>query len=159
MKIKRIFRLIFFLVICQLAGLAGSLVTTPAISTWYTGLNKPSFNPPSWLFAPVWTALYFLMGVSAYLVWSKGLKDKKVRTALFLFALQLVFNVLWSFLFFGLRSPLLALIEIIIFWVAILLTILSFFKISKPAGFLLLPYLLWVSFATLLNFFILQLNK
>ena len=155
---KKIFRLIFSLVICQLAGLAGSLVTTPAISTWYSSLNKPSFNPPNWLFAPVWTALYFLMGASLYLVWSKGLKDKKVRTALFLFVLQLILNILWSFLFFGLRSPFLAFIEIVVLWAAIFVTMLNFLKISKPAGFLLLPYLLWVSFASLLNFFIFRLN-
>ena len=155
MNIKRLIIAVF---VCQLAGLIGSLVTTPAIPTWYAALNKPSFNPPNWLFAPVWIILYFFMGLAMYLIWNKGLKDKRVKKALWLFALQLIFNVFWSFLFFGLRSPLLALIEIIILWVAILLTILSFFKISKPAGFLLFPYLLWVSFATLLNFFIFRLN-
>ena len=144
--------------VCQATGAVGSLFTSPSIPTWYASLQKPNFNPPNWIFAPVWTILFLLMGVSLYLIWSKGLRDKKVKTAFFIFAIQLILNMLWSFLFFGLQSPLYAFIEIIILWMAILLTIASFYKISKIAGYLLLPYILWVSFAAVLNFSILILN-
>lgn len=146
------------IIICQIVGLLGSLFTSPAIPTWYANLQKPSFNPPNWLFGPAWIALYTLMGISVSLVWGKGINKTAVKTALFIFGAQLVLNVLWSFLFFGLKSPLLAFIEIIFLWFFILLTILSFFRVSKIAGFLLLPYIFWVSFAALLNFYILKLN-
>ena len=144
--------------VCQTAGAVGSLFTSPSIPTWYASLQKPNFNPPNGVFAPVWTILFLLMGISLYLIWSKGLRDKKVKTAVIIFAIQLILNMLWSFLFFGLQSPLYAFIEIIILWLAILLTITSFYKISKIAGYLLLPYILWVSFAAVLNFSILVLN-
>jgi len=156
-KIK-ILKLVVSILVCQLAGIVGSLFTSPAISTWYTQLQKPSFNPPNWIFAPVWTLLFLLMGISFYLVWNKGLEDKKAKVALFIFAFQLVLNIFWSFLFFGLRFPLCAFIEIIILWLAILITIISFYRISKTAGLLLLPYIFWVSFAAILNFFLWQLN-
>lgn len=158
-KMKKTWKLIFFILLCQVAGLIGSLATAPAIPTWYATLNKPAFNPPNWLFAPVWTILYLLMGISAYLVWSKGTKKQKVKTPLLLFGFQLALNIAWSFLFFGWHSLFLALIEIIFLWLVILLTILSFTRISRLAGILLLPYLFWVSFATLLNFFIVKLNR
>jgi len=155
---SKILKLIISVLVCQGAGIVGSLFTTSAISTWYVTIQKPSFNPPNWIFAPVWTLLFLLMGISLYLVWSKGLKDKKIKTALFIFGIQLVLNIFWSFLFFGLQSPLYAFIEIIIFWLAISLTIISSYKISKLAAYLLLPYILWVSFASVLNFSILILN-
>jgi len=156
----KILKLIISILICQGAGAIGSLFTSPAISTWYATIQKPSFNPPNWIFAPVWTLLFLLMGISLYLIWSKGFKDKEIKTAIFIFFAQLILNIFWSILFFGLQSPLYAFIEIIILWVAILFTIISFYKISKTAAFLLLPYILWVSFAGYLNYSIwnLQIN-
>jgi len=151
-------KIIVSVLICQGVGAVGSIFTSPAISTWYAILQKPSFNPPNWIFAPVWTILFLLMGISLYLIWSKGWADKRVKIALFIFGIQLVLNILWSFLFFGLQSPLYAFIGIIILWLAILLTIISFYRISKPAAYLLLPYILWVSFASILNFSIMILN-
>lgn len=155
---KRILNLVLAILICQMAGLLGILAIMPAIPTWYSGLNKPDFSPPNWLFAPVWTLLYALMGASAFLIWQLGMDKKEVKTALAVFTLQLVLNMLWSFLFFGLHLPLLAFGEILFLWLLILLTINKFWSLSKPAAFLLLPYLLWVSFAALLNFFIVRLN-
>jgi tryptophan-rich sensory protein len=147
------------LIVCQLAGLLGSLFTTPAISTWYQTLNKPSFTPPSWLFAPVWIGLYLLMGISLFLVWKKKEQDLRVNEALMIFFIQLILNAFWSIAFFGLRSPLLGLVDIIFLWMGILLTIQKFFKISRNGALLLLPYLLWVSFAALLNFSLWVLNR
>ncbi len=154
-----VIKLVVSIVICQLAGLIGSLFTTPSIPTWYATLQKPSFTPPNWLFAPVWTTLFVLMGISAFLVWRKGLNDKQVRISLSIFGAQLILNILWSIMFFGLKSPLVGFIEISILWLAILFTILKFFKISKTAGILLIPYILWVSFAAILNISIMILNS
>jgi benzodiazapine receptor len=154
-----IFQLVISLIVCQFAGFIGSVFTMPAIPTWYVSLNKPPFTPPNWLFSPVWIFLFVLMGISAFLVWSKGFGDKRVRIALSIFAVQLILNILWSAVFFGFRSPLAGLIEIAILWIAIWLTILNFFKVSKTAGLLLMPYILWVSFAAVLNFFIWRLNS
>lgn len=152
------FRLLACIVICQFAGLIGSVFTASSLESWYFLLEKPSFNPPSWVFFPVWTLLYTLMGVSLYLVWEHGLQQKEVKTGVFLFFSQLGLNTLWSLLFFGLKSPSYAFLEIIILWVAILLTIIQFWKISKSASLLLIPYILWVSFAALLNYQIWALN-
>lgn len=157
-KINEIFKLIASVVICQLAGLIGSLFTSPAIPNWYATLRKPTFTPPNSVFAPVWTTLFLLMSVSAYLIWRKGLQDKNVRICLLIFIFQLILNVLWSLLFFGLESPFYAFIEILILWLAIGFTILNFQKLSRMAGLLLLPYLLWVSFAAILNFNLWKLN-
>lgn len=156
--LNEVVKLIVSILICQFAGFIGSLFTPPAIPKWYTFLIKPPFTPPNWVFAPVWTTLFVLMGVSVYLVWSKGLSDKKVKTSLFIFGIQLVLNALWSLLFFGWRCPVCGFVEIIILWIAITLTILGFFRVSKMAGILLLPYWLWVSFAAVLNFSIWRLN-
>lgn len=158
MRIKSIIKLFSAVVVCQITGVVGSIFTRPSIPTWYSALQKPDFTPPDWLFAPVWITLYTLMGISAYLVWNKGFENKNIKISLFIFTVQLLLNALWSFLFFGLHSPLYAFIEIIILWVAIAIVILNFFRISLPAGFLLLPYLLWVSFAVVLNFYIMKLN-
>jgi len=152
-------RLIISIGICQLAGFLGSLFTTPAIPTWYASLNKPSFTPPNWIFSPVWITLYLLMGISLFLVLHKGLHEKYLNIALIIFGIQLLLNILWSMVFFGIKSPLAGFIVIIILWIAILITILYFFRISKAAGILLLPYILWVSFATVLNFFLFWLNR
>ena len=146
------------LIVCQLAGLLGSLFPTPAIPTWYATLKKPSFTPPNWIFSPVWISLFLLMGISLFLVWRRT-DHPKFKIAFFFFFVQLIFNVLWSIAFFGLKSPLLGLIDIILLWIAILLTIQNFLKISKFAGVLLIPYLLWVSFAALLNFSLWLLNR
>ncbi|MBU4351229.1 tryptophan-rich sensory protein [Candidatus Parcubacteria bacterium] len=158
MKQNNLLKLIGAIIGCQLAGLVGSIFTAPAINTWYSQINKPSFNPPNWIFAPVWTILFLLMGISFYLVWNKGLEDNKAKTAVLIFKVQLGLNILWSMLFFGLRQPLLAFIEIIILWGFILMTIIRFYKISRVAAYLLLPYLLWVGFASFLNYSILILN-
>ena len=157
MKIIDILRLIASILLCQVAGFLGALFTTPAIPTWYKTLNKPFFNPPNWIFSPVWISLFLLMGISLFMVWRRQ-DHPKFKTALIFFFVQLVLNILWSVAFFGLSSPLLGFINIILLWIAILLTIQNFLKVSKFAGVLLLPYFLWVSFATLLNFFLWILN-
>ncbi|MBS7631876.1 tryptophan-rich sensory protein [Candidatus Bathyarchaeota archaeon] len=157
-KYSNIVKLIISIFVCQLAGVLGSIFTMPAIPTWYASLRKPAFSPPNWLFAPAWTTLYILMGVSVYLIWSKGLHKPHVKTALAVFLIQLILNAVWSPAFFGLRSPLAGFVIIVILWVAILLTILSFLRISKAAGLLLIPYIAWVSFAAVLNCSILILN-
>ncbi len=150
-------KLFLALVICQMAGILGAIFTTPAINGWYTSLNKPGFNPPNWIFGPVWTLLYLMMGVSLYLVW-KTKPSKGRKLAMTMFGVQLGFNSLWSIIFFGLKRPDLALVEITVLWIFILLTILRFWKVSKLATWLLVPYLLWVSFASVLNFSIMRLN-
>ena len=158
MKKKDVVKLAISLLICQGAGFIGSLFTRSLIPTWYTALEKPSFTPPPWVFSPVWITLFALMGISLFIIWRRGLTEKKIGVALGIFGAQLIFNILWSALFFGLRSPLAGLIDIAVLWIAIALTIWYFFKISKIAGALLVPYLLWVSFAVVLNFSIWRLN-
>lgn len=152
---KNFFKLLFSIMICELAGIIGSVFTVSSIPTWYAGLNKPVFNPPNYIFGPVWTFLYLLMGISLFLIWIKG---EGIKNALIIFFIQLVLNTLWSLIFFGMKALLPAFIEIIIMWIFILWTIISFYKISKPASFLLVPYLLWVSFASVLNYYIWKLN-
>ncbi len=159
MKISDVLKLIGAILICQLAGVIGSLFTYRAIPIWYASLVKPAFNPPNWIFGPVWLTLYTLMGISAFIVLSHGWERKEVKTALYIFGGQLVLNSLWSIIFFGLRSPLYAFVEILLLLVLIVLTIYYFYKISKLSGLLLLPYLLWVSFAALLNLSIAILNS
>ncbi|MBN2250633.1 MAG: tryptophan-rich sensory protein [Candidatus Altiarchaeota archaeon] len=143
---------------CLAAGFIGSIFTAEAIPTWYASINKPELSPPNWVFAPVWSTLYVLMGVSAYLVWKKGLGSRGVKTALLAFVIQLALNAAWSFIFFGMRNPFLAFVEIIALWVSIAATILLFYRISRPASYLLVPYIVWVSFAAYLNYAIWQLN-
>lgn len=138
-----------------LAGFVGGLFTSSSVSTWYLTLNKPFFNPPDWVFGPVWTLLYILMGLSFYLVW---VNKKKNNLALSIFGIQLFLNLLWSVLFFGLRNPLFAFIEIIFLWAAILCAIILFYRIDKNASYLLIPYILWVSFAAVLNLYLVVLN-
>jgi tryptophan-rich sensory protein len=157
-RASKTIKLIVAILACQIAGIVGSLFTSPSIPTWYATLKKPDFTPPNWVFAPAWTFLFVLMGVSAYLVWNKGLENRKARIALLIFGIQLVLNALWSFLFFQLHSPLYAFFEIIILWLAIAITIFYFMRISKTAGLILFPYIIWVSFAAILNFYIARLN-
>jgi tryptophan-rich sensory protein len=149
--------LIVWLVLSLAAGTIGGLSTYEAIPTWYERIAKPAWTPPNWLFGPVWTVLYVLMGVAAWLVWRRGGWGEQSR-ALGLFVVQLVLNALWSYLFFGLRSPGLAFGELVVLWVAILLTLLAFWRVSRGAGALLVPYLAWVTFAGALNFAVWRLN-
>lgn len=139
------------------AGAIGSLATTPNIPTWYAALEKPFFNPPNWVFGPVWTLLYILMGVSLYLVWTAKSKQSKQR-AYTLFAIQLALNTLWSIVFFGLQQPWWAVIVIVMLLVAIGLTMQAFSKFSRTAALLLIPYIAWVTFATALNTAVAILN-
>jgi tryptophan-rich sensory protein len=156
--IKDIISLIVAVSLSLLAGIIGSFFTFNSIQEWYQFLEKPALNPPNWVFGPVWTSLYILMGVALFLVWKKGWKDKKVKIAINIFLIQLVLNALWSILFFGLQNPLLAFMEIVILWILIVVTMEKFYHISKPAMGLLIPYLLWVSFAGYLNASIWLLN-
>lgn len=157
-KTRNILKLAVSIVICQLAGFIGSLFTRSSVSTWYTTLNKASFNPPNWAFSPVWITLFVLMAISLFFVWRKAPQDPRTKSAISVFGLQLILNTLWSALFFGLKSPLAGLIDIILLWAAILLTIRRFYQISRVAGALLIPYILWVSFAVVLNASIFLLN-
>jgi translocator protein len=153
-----ILKLATSIVICQLAGFIGSLFTIPNIPTWYQGLRKPIFTPPNWIFGPVWITLFGLMGISAFVVWRLGLKEQRVKIALIFFSIQLALNTLWSVAFFGLRSPLTGLVEIVLLWIAVFATVKRFFKVATISGILLLPYLFWISFAAILNFFLWTLN-
>lgn len=148
-----------FLVLSLAAGGIGGLWTAPATAPggWYYQIEKPSWTPPSWLFGPVWTALYIAMGVAAWLVWRRGGWETQ-RQPLTFWLVQLVLNTLWSGLFFGLRSPALGAIEIVLLWIAILLTILAFRRVSRAASWLMVPYLLWVTFAAALTFAVWRLN-
>jgi len=150
---------IICILLCLSAGGIGSTFTASAIPEWYATLSKPSFSPPNWLFAPVWTLLYILMGLAAALVWQKGLSLPRVRTALVIFLVQLILNMVWSVFFFGLRSPLYGLVDILFLWAAILVTIAQFSRVSITAATLLIPYILWVTFASGLNLGILLLNR
>ncbi|MDD2985392.1 TspO/MBR family protein [Flavobacterium sp.] len=153
-------KIIILVVVCLAVGYGSGIVTQSAIETWYVTLEKPFFNPPNWLFAPAWTTLYILMGISAGIIWSKmDNMPKLVKKALWVFAIQLILNALWSFLFFGMQNPLLALIEILLLWLLIFETMKVFKPIDSLASKLLIPYILWVSFATLLNASIWWLNK
>jgi len=140
------------------AGFIGSVVTAPSISTWYAYLTKPSFSPPNWIFAPAWTLLYILMGLSFYLIIKDGIK-KENKSTVYLFLAQLVLNSSWSIAFFGLKSPLAGLMVIIPLWLSILVVIIRFYRVNKTAGLLNIPYLLWVSFASYLNLSVFLLNS
>jgi tryptophan-rich sensory protein len=157
MRFPEIPKLVASVILCQIAGFLGSLFTIPAIPTWYATLKKPFFTPPNWVFSPVWISLFILMGISLFFIWRRQ-GHPQFKKALIFFFVQLILNVLWSLAFFGLRLPLLGFIDIILLWIAILLTILHFLKVSKFAGVLLIPYLLCVGFATLLNLSLWILN-
>lgn len=144
--------------ICLLVGFVSSFATQSSVNEWYATLNKPSFNPPNWLFAPVWTVLYVMMGAAAGIIWSKGFYHLWVKTALYHFSFQLLFNALWSIVFFGLQEPFWALIVIFMLLILIVLTIRWFKIVSYVAAWLMVPYLIWVLFATALNYKIWELN-
>jgi len=153
-------KIAILVVTCLAIGYVSGMVTQSSIKTWYPTIIKPAFNPPNWLFAPVWTILFIFMGIAGGLVWSQiDQKREEVTKALIFFAIQLIFNALWSILFFGLKNPMLALIEIVLLWLVIYETFVKFNKIDKIAGYLLIPYLIWVGFAAFLNLNIWWLNK
>ncbi|MGB9911309.1 MAG: TspO/MBR family protein [Microgenomates group bacterium] len=153
---RKVFSLIGFLLLPQLAGSIGAYFTFPAISSWYQFLNKPFFSPPNWLFGPVWTTLYILMGIASFLIWQS--ENPQKMKILKIYFIHLFLNSLWSIFFFGLRNPFLAFLEILVLWGIILYLTVNFYKIRKIAGILLLPYLLWVSFASVLNLAVAILN-
>jgi benzodiazapine receptor len=158
MKKINYWMLLIFIFASELIGSLGSLATIPAVPIWYKGLIKPPLNPPNWVFGPVWTLLFALMGIAVYFMWQERIKKKSVKRAFTWFGIQFLFNILWSFLFFGAKSPIAGLVCMGILWIAIVGTILSFLKVNKTAGLLLIPYLLWVTLATYLNAGILLLN-
>ncbi|MDE1873520.1 MAG: tryptophan-rich sensory protein [Candidatus Micrarchaeota archaeon] len=158
MKTSRALGFIVAVAKVEIIGNIGTIFALPAIGAWYSTLIKPAFTPPAWAFGPAWLILFALMGVSLYLVWEKGTGKKRVRRALYAFGVQMALNVLWSILFFGLRSPLLGLIDILLLLVAIVFTALEFYRVDRAAAYLLIPYLLWVAFATLLNISVWLLN-
>lgn len=149
---------LFFIGICVLTGAIGSFATMPEIQGWYQGIQKPLWTPPSGIFGPVWTLLYILMGIAAARVWKKR-SVRPVTAAMIVFAVQLILNGAWSFIFFGAHRPDFAFAEIILLWLMIILMVKVFWSIDKPAAGLMAPYLLWVSFASCLNFAIWQMNR
>lgn len=151
-------KILVAVIVCLGVGYASSFATQSSVNVWFPTLEKPFFNPPAWVFAPVWSLLYVLMGISAGIVWSQSIDLETKKKALTLFLTQLALNAAWSILFFGLRNPLLALIEIVLLWLLIRETYVVFKQINKTASYLLLPYLAWVSFAAILNAAIWWLN-
>ncbi|MET6991322.1 TspO/MBR family protein [Sediminicola arcticus] len=155
---KRIYYITISVAVCLLIGFLSSFATQSSINDWYVTLNKPSFNPPNWIFAPVWTLLYIMMGIAAGLVWARGFYHVWVKTALYHFGFQLLLNALWSIVFFGFQNPLMALLVIVTLLIMIVLTINWFKVVYRPAAYLMIPYLLWVGFAMVLNYKIWELN-
>lgn len=158
MTAKLFIRVFFAMLLCLLIGFMSSLATQTSVGDWYLHLEKPSYNPPNWIFGPVWTVLYILMGISAGIVWSKGFYHKWVKTALYHFGFQLMLSAFWSILFFGMQKPFFALLDIIALFIVLLFTIKWFKVVNAKAAYLLYPYLIWVAFAALLNFEIWRLN-
>lgn len=157
---NKITRIAIAVIVCLTVGYSSSTVTKSGVETWYPTIIKPVFNPPNWVFMPVWTLLFVLMGIAAGLIWDK-IKEQnaEVKKALGFFLIQLALNAIWSYLFFGLKNPMLALIEIALLWLIIYETYLKFIKINKTAGYLLIPYMTWVGFAAILNASIWWLNR
>ncbi len=156
-KTTKYLPLVISIILAQGSGLIGSIFTASSVNTWFETIYKPTWNPPSWIFGPVWTMLYLLMGIAAYIIWQK--KDiVGTKMALSVYGIHLVFNSLWSILFFGLKNPQLAFFEIIFLLILIIITTMLFWKIDRRAGALMFPYIAWVSFATVLNYTIWQLN-
>jgi len=158
MRIKEIPLFLLAIVLPQIAGFIGAFFTVRAIPEWYALLVKPNLAPPNWVFAPVWTTLYLLMGAALFLVWRRVGSDVRARSAVVVFLIQLALNALWSFLFFGLRSPSLGFLGIAFLWVSIVLSMYFFARVSKASFWLLAPYLLWTTFAGYLNYMIWMLN-
>lgn len=155
---QKLAKFIISIIIPFITAAIGSFFTSSAVMTWYTTLQRPSFSPPNWIFAPVWTILYLMMGIALYFVWAEGWDKKPVKIAMTVFFIQLALNALWSIIFFGLHLPFYAFVEIIFLWFSIYLTMLLFSNVSRKAAYLLVPYILWVSFAVVLNYYIFMLN-
>jgi len=153
----QIIKVVISILIAQAAGLIGSVFTASNVRGWYTTIARPSWNPPSWVFGPVWTALFTLMGIASYIIW-KHRDLPYARAALVFYVIQLILNVLWSIFFFGLKNPGLAFVEILILLALIIVTTVLFWKVKPVAGALMLPYIAWVSFASYLNYTIWRLN-
>ena len=158
MSKRLIIKIIISISVCILVGVIGSLATQTTVDNWYVHLNKPFWSPPNWIFAPVWTILFIMMGIAAGLIWHKGFYHKWVKTAMYHFVFQLLLNAFWSILFFGFKQPFVALLNIIVLLILIALTIKWFRVVDKRAAILLVPYITWVLFATALNFEIWRLN-
>jgi translocator protein len=154
---KNTFSLVFFFLVCLGVSAVGGWVTQTSVNDWYQTLAKPPLNPPDWLFAPTWITLYVMMAIAGWRVWMRSANTLR-RIALATFAVQLTLNLVWSFIFFGAKSPGFAAIEIVFLWVSILATLVIFWFVDRFAGWLMFPYLLWVSFASYLNFAIFLLN-
>jgi len=157
-NLREVPRLIASILIVFFSGAVGSLATFPEITTWYAALAKPAWTPPNEWFGPIWTTLYILIGIALFLVWRQGWDRRDVRFAIGIFAVQLVLNILWSLVFFGLHSILGGFIIIFLLWIAILANMVAFYVLSKPAGLLLVPYIIWVSIASYLNYSVILLN-
>lgn len=155
---KKIIGYFLAILISQSAGIIGSIFTSKSVSTWYATLQKPVFSPPNWIFGPVWIVLYTLMGVSSYLIWQERSNHKFAKIALIIFGFHLVLNALWSIIFFGFKNPGMAMLEISALLVFIIIIIVLFYKINPRAAYLLIPYLAWVSFASVLNYYLWKLN-
>lgn len=152
------FSVIGWIVLCELAGIVGSVFTVSSIPTWYQTLVKPVFSPPNWVFGPVWTTLYALMGIAVYRVWSLGMKKESVRHAVYLFVMHLALNAIWSPIFFGARQIPLAFVTIAIMWLTLITVMFRFEKLDKMSALFLVPYLAWISFAMVLNYNLWILN-
>ena len=165
MKTKNVLKLLGAIIICELAGGIGAIFVTPNISGWYSTLVKSSLTPPAFVFGPVWTLLYLLMGIAVFMIWASSAKASDgqgknlKRQALEIFSMQLVFNILWSIIFFGAHNSALAFVDIVLLWLSIIATMFSFYKISHSAMWLLSPYIIWTTFAAYLNLMILVLNR
>ena len=157
-NVREIPKLIVSILIVFLAGAVGTVFTLKEITGWYAYLPKPSWTPPNWAFGPVWSTLYVLMGISLFLIWREGLNRKDVQIAIIVFAVQLAINVIWSLVFFGTHNIFGGLVLVLILWVAILVNIIVFYRISKPAGLILIPYIVWVTIASYLNYSVLILT-
>jgi benzodiazapine receptor len=146
-----IFKLLISIIVCQGVGVIGSVFAARAISSWFSELNHPSFTPPDWLYAPVGIIVYLLMAIAAFLIWWRGLHIKPVRVAMILFIIQLVLSLIWAFVLFGLQSILYGLIAVVVLWIMLLFTIIQFYKVSTAAGNLMIPCIIWITFAIVLN--------
>ena len=157
-SVREIPKLIISILIVFFSGAVGTVYTLPQITSWYASLIKPGWTPPNWAFGPIWTTLYVLMGIALFLVWREGFARKDVKIAIVIFAIQLILNVMWSLVFFGGHNILGGLILIIVLWISILINIIVFYRISRPAGLILVPYLIWVTIAAYLNYSVYLLN-
>ena len=157
-SVREIPKLIASILVVFLAGAVGTIYTLKEITTWYVSLIKPSWTPPNWAFGPIWSTLYVLMGISLFLIWREGLERKDVKIAILVFAIQLLINVVWSITFFATHNIFGGLVMVIILWISILINILVFYRISKPAAIILIPYLIWVTIAGYLNYTVFLLN-